>query len=365
MNQSDQALARTEASALIYPTQSAVAGTLASIEAFQTLVKKRLKAPRDYAKLPGTERFTLLKPGAEKIVKLITCADTYVVLDEITDWDRPLFAYTVKCRLVSMRDQSVIWSEGLGECNTHEPKYRYRTAQRRCPQCSHEPVLKSKHDPEWFCWQARGGCGATYNLNDPVIADQVLGRIEHPDPAELRNTMLKMAKKRSLVDAALSVASLSDLFTQDMDDAVEDTDTDAPPEEADSGRQRQPTPQRSQNGHAGTNQPRQAAVAKVKDIKNGGDFMVYVNARWPGHSQQDILGCLNVTEISDMTWTPKQVSGYLATLVGFWGQGGEDGDPAANEQPAQEDSGDVSRTNGDGVETEAAAQPGVAADGAS
>ncbi len=200
-----------DAGALVYPVQSAVAGTLASIEAFQVLVKESLHDPRDFTQLPGTDRFTLLKPGAEKIVKLVACADLYEIVEEITDWDRPLFAYTVKCRLVSMRDQSVVWSECLGECNTHEPKYRYRYAKRACPECHYEPVMKSKQQPEWFCWQSRGGCGATWPLDAPVIVDQVLGQIENPNPAELRNTMLKMAKKRSLVDAALSVASLSDL----------------------------------------------------------------------------------------------------------------------------------------------------------
>ncbi len=192
----------TEPGGLVYPVQSAVAETLASITAFQDLVRSSLNDPHDFTQLPGTDRFTLLKPGAEKIVKLVACADLYEVVEQIADWDRPLFAYVVKCRLVSMRDSTVIWSEGLGECNTHEPKYRYRYAKRSCPECHYEPVLKSKDRPEWFCWQSRGGCGATYPLDDPAIVDQKLGRIPNPDPAELRNTMLKMAKKRALVDAA-------------------------------------------------------------------------------------------------------------------------------------------------------------------
>ena len=34
----------------------------------------------------------------------------------------------------------------------------------------------------------------------------------------LANTVLKMAKKRAQVDAVLTVASLSEIFTQDMED---------------------------------------------------------------------------------------------------------------------------------------------------
>ena len=38
------------------------------------------------------------------------------------------------------------------------------------------------------------------------------------DPYTMDNTVLKMAKKRALIDATLLVASLSDIFTQDLED---------------------------------------------------------------------------------------------------------------------------------------------------
>lgn len=345
-----------DAGALVYPVQSAVAGTLASIEAFQVLVKERLHDPRDFTKLPGTDRFTLLKPGAEKIVKLVACADLYEVVEEISDWDRPLFAYVVKCRLVSMRDSSVIWSEGLGECNTHEPKYRYRYPKRSCPECHHEPVLKSRDRPEWFCWQSRGGCGATYPLDEPAIVDQRLERIENPDPAELRNTMLKMAKKRALVDAALSVASLSDLFTQDLEDRVADEGGTSPPEQA----------KARSNGAArpASRAAAQQAPTDAGKIKNAGEFMEYVNGRWPGHPQQDVLAALGTKKMSDLTWSTAKVAEYVKALVGFWGPGGtgqddeeaqpEERDPDADPNRDSEEAADVDHTNGDGVEVPAA-----------
>lgn len=341
----------TEAGGLVYPSQSAVEATLASIHAFQDLVRSSLNDPHDYTQLPGTDRFTLLKPGAEKIIKLVACADLYEVVDQITDWDRPLFAFTVKCRLVAMRDSTVIWSEGLGECNTHEPKYRYRYAKRSCPECHYEPVLKSKQQPEWFCWQARGGCGATYPLDDPAIVGQQLGRIENPDPAELRNTMLKMAEKRSKVDAALSVASLSDLFTQDLEDHVaeEDGGADAAPA-APARAQAQPAQRAA----------RQQVAVEVGQIKNGGDFMVYVNARWEGHPQADVLNALGAKKMSELTWSGAKVSGYVAALEGFWGAGslapgaqpeGQEGqDPDMDPTRDNEEAADVSTPDGDGVE---------------
>src|SRR5690606_29527760 len=41
------------------------------------------------------------------------------------------------------------------------------------------------------------------------------------DKYMLGNTCLKMAKKRAQVDAALTVGSLSDIFTQDLEDMAE------------------------------------------------------------------------------------------------------------------------------------------------
>ena len=47
-------------------------------------------------------------------------------------------------------------------------------------------------------------------------------QIENEDPYTLANTVLKMAKKRAQVDGALTVASLSEIFTQDLEDGIAD-----------------------------------------------------------------------------------------------------------------------------------------------
>ncbi len=177
--------------------------------------------------------------------------------------------------------------------------------------------------------------------------------------------MLKMAKKRALVDAALSVAALSDLFTQDMEDQIGAAQDDQ--EDNQSGRTDGPERAYDADGQVEKRTPQQAA-ADVKGIKNGAQFMAYVNARWPGHNQTDIMGCLNVKKISDLTFTGKNVSGYVATLIGFWGTGEFDEDGVVQEsatEPTQEETADVSPADGDGVEVQGAVQPGVGADGAS
>ena len=43
-------------------------------------------------------------------------------------------------------------------------------------------------------------------------------KVEHDNPADYYNTALKMAKKRALVDACLTVTAASDIFSQDLEE---------------------------------------------------------------------------------------------------------------------------------------------------
>ena len=43
-------------------------------------------------------------------------------------------------------------------------------------------------------------------------------KVEHDNPADHYNTVLKMAKKRALVDAVLTSTAASDIFTQDLEE---------------------------------------------------------------------------------------------------------------------------------------------------
>jgi len=142
---------------------AAVAATMNKIAQFQAIVQKTLKDGHDYGVIPGTKIPTLLKPGAEKILMLMGLTSEYEVTESVRDYETGFFAFTVTCKL-SHNGYAI--TEGVGHCNTKERRYQG----------------------------------------------------DKQDPYTLANTVLKMAKKRSLVDAALTVASLSDIFTQDMED---------------------------------------------------------------------------------------------------------------------------------------------------
>jgi hypothetical protein len=188
-------------------------------------VRDHMVRDTDYGVVKGTDRNTLLKPGAEKLVDLFRAIPEYEVTDRVQDWDKPLFHYEFRCVLKD--DSGRVLAVGVGSANSREGKYRWRNADRTCPECGKPTILKSKRDPEWFCWEKRGGCGATFDIKDPRVVDQVTGKVENDDIYTQVNTLLKMAKKRALVDAAIALARCSDMFTQDMDDEIEPSDAGA------------------------------------------------------------------------------------------------------------------------------------------
>jgi len=142
--------------------------TMSKIGQFQKLVRENLQDGKDYGTIPGTHKPTLYKPGAEKILMLMGLQSTYEIIDSTRDWKEGFFQYQVRCTL--KKEDSII-TQGLGCCNSKENKY-------------------AKQNP--------------FNID---------------------NTILKMAKKRSQVDASLTVASLSEIFTQDLEDTeVDDED---------------------------------------------------------------------------------------------------------------------------------------------
>ena len=237
------------------PDDATLEARFKAIEEFQKLVRHHLKQGHDYGAIPGTgDRMTLLKPGAEKVAKLMGLADHYEIIEEVRDWDRPLFAFTVKCQLVSMQTGQIV-SEGLGECNSRETKYRYRQGSNTCPACGKETIIKGKaqYGGGWLCWDKKGGCGKKWPSENAFTTPE---QVENLDVADQLNTIIKMAKKRSLVDAALSAGRLSDIFTQDMEPpetspsrAPETTDSraqDAPPSASSS----QEAPESEEEAHA-------------------------------------------------------------------------------------------------------------------
>jgi predicted RNA-binding Zn-ribbon protein involved in translation (DUF1610 family) len=186
-------------------------------------VSRVLRRDVDYGVIPGTEKRTLLKPGAEKLTTFFGFSTRFELLERIEDWTgehhggEPFFYYLYRCRL--MRGDVAI-AEGDASCNSRETKYRWRESQRACPACGQAAIIKGKEDfgGGWLCWKKKGGCGAKYPDGDPVIESQQTGRVSNPDIADQVNTIQKMAQKRALVGAVLLAVNASEFFTQDVED---------------------------------------------------------------------------------------------------------------------------------------------------
>ncbi|MCZ2077928.1 MAG: hypothetical protein LC130_23355 [Bryobacterales bacterium] len=166
------------------------------------------------------EKEVLLKPGAERLCSAFGFAPVFKLINKVELWDtdKPLFHYQYCCELIHI-DSGKLIATGIGSCNSMEDKYRWRNAQRTCPNCGKENIRKSKEaGAGWYCWQKTGGCGATFKENDPAITGQSAGKVANDDVFSLVNTIDKMAQKRALIAATLIGCNASEFFTQDLDD---------------------------------------------------------------------------------------------------------------------------------------------------
>ncbi|MFL0363151.1 hypothetical protein ACH0BF_09015 [Pseudobacillus sp. 179-B 2D1 NHS] len=133
------------------------------IEQLKEFVEEAMVKGIDYGLVEGFSKPTLLKPGAEKLCDVFGFSKTVNVINRIEDWTMGIFAYEIKVTLTS-KESGIVEAEGIGSCNNKESSLRQQ------------------------------------------------------DPYTVVNTVLKMAKKRALIDAVLSATRASGLFTQDIED---------------------------------------------------------------------------------------------------------------------------------------------------
>lgn len=124
-----------------------------------------LKRNTDFGVIPGTKQPSLFKAGAQKIANTFGLLQHFVIESSIEDPTTPVFFYRVRCDLVKIAQDGTeyVFTTGHGSANTMERRNGRNSA-----------------------WDSA-------------------------------NATLKMAEKRALVAAVLSVSGLSDMFTQDME----------------------------------------------------------------------------------------------------------------------------------------------------
>lgn len=176
---------------------------------FNRFVNEQLKRGIDYGVIPGVDKPTLLKPGAEKIMQLYGCAVELEVTRRDLDTATGHLSMEFTAKAISLANGTLV-GMGVGSCSTYESKYRYR----------YETWKDKRNAPAaGEGWEQKTGKWGAYWAR----------RTENRDLADQWNTVLKMGKKRAMVDLALTISGASERFTQDIEDVV-DAEPDATPE---------------------------------------------------------------------------------------------------------------------------------------
>ena len=124
-----------------------------------------LKRGTDFGVIPGTKQPSLFKAGAQKIANAFGLLQHFTVESSIENPETPVFFYRIRCDLIKIAQDGTeyVFASGHGSANTMERRNGRNSA-----------------------WDSA-------------------------------NATLKMAEKRALTAAVLSVSGLADLFTQDME----------------------------------------------------------------------------------------------------------------------------------------------------
>ena len=212
-----------------------------------------MKEGHDYGVIPNTDKPTLLKPGAEKLCTLFGLVADFQVVEAVQDWTgsehdgEPFFFYRIKC--VLLRDGKEMGS-GEGSCNSWESKYRFRWVdENKVPPNLDKSKLKTRggkvsefafainkaetsgqYGKPAEYWKRfadaieHGDAVAikrttkTGKQMDAWEIDATMFCVPNENPADVVNTIDKMAQKRALVAACLVTVNASEFYTQDMED---------------------------------------------------------------------------------------------------------------------------------------------------
>lgn len=171
-------------------------------DAVQEFFKEIMVKDEDFGVIPGTQKPSLYKPGAEKLCELYGFAALVKSKTEERDFDTGFYRVEFVLQMVH-RSSGVVVGEGVGECSTYESKYRYRWVS--------ENKVPRHLDKEDLLFEEKEGQYGAYRSY----------RIPNEDMHSQWNTVLKMAYKRAYVGLTLQCTRSSGIFTQEeaeMDD---------------------------------------------------------------------------------------------------------------------------------------------------
>jgi hypothetical protein len=165
------------------------------VQLIQRVMESVMKEGVHYGTIPGTDKPALYKAGSEVLLTTFRIAVNPRVEDLSTGDE---IRYRVFCT-GTHQTSGIVIGTGLGECSSGEEKYKWRRAVCEeefdgTPETRRRVKFGRKQQGHYTVQQVR------------------------TEPADVANTVLKMAKKRGQIDFTLTALAASDCFNQDLED---------------------------------------------------------------------------------------------------------------------------------------------------
>lgn len=193
--------------------QMPVAVLKEQVQIIQQLLDGVMKKGVHYDAIPGTGKYengkyiegkpVLLKAGVEKINMVCRIGSDPEIDRESDGFDTH---FHIKARMFDIRTGNTL-GYGVGEGSTNESKWAWRKA------VCHEEYEATLETHRRIHWQKK----YKKNFKDPDEFESV--EQVRQNPADIINTVLKMAVKRAEVDGCRKVTACSDVFDQDLDES--------------------------------------------------------------------------------------------------------------------------------------------------
>lgn len=167
---------------------------IARVRRIQEIKQAVMKKDTHFGVIPGCKKESLYKPGAEMLLLTFRIAAEEPKVEDLSTPDAIRYRVTRNGTV-----NGALVASGIGECSSDEEKYRWRKAV-----CDQE-FIETPEDRKRNVWK---------NGRDGVYQVKQI----RTNPADVANTILKMADKRGYVAMAILATAAGDIFTQDIED---------------------------------------------------------------------------------------------------------------------------------------------------
>jgi hypothetical protein len=171
---------------------------VARINKMHEIMRRVMKEGTHYGKIPGCQQNTLLQPGSQ-LLSVAFCVGHDPRVEDLSGPGE--IRYRVTDRVFDQKTGETI-TFGVGECSSNEEKYAWRRASSDDEFEETDPDRRRIKTGKYTAQQVR------------------------TNPADVANTVLKMAHKRANVSGTINALAASDIFTQDLEDLPDGMELD-------------------------------------------------------------------------------------------------------------------------------------------